>query len=223
MGTGAALVVIGASLALIAAAAVLVVRAVRHRPTGGAARTDIDPFAVPEPWRRPTADALAARRRFDAAVASMVDGPLRARMGEVGVRLDDGVAQLWEVARRGSALTATRRRIDTGALGSRLANAPDEETATALRSQLDTARRLDATIEEAERSLTRLVARLQQAATGVEELAARAGGTGDVDALDAEVTDAVSEVAALRDALDEARALGGTAGTDEPGTATGAP
>lgn len=205
-------VILGALSAVLVLGAVwLVVRAVQGSTRGAAGRAAIDPFAVPEPWRRTVADALTARRRFGDAVGSMGPGPLRDRMADVGERLDDGVESLWEVARRGSSLGAARRRIDVAAIEKRLATATDTPTADALRAQLDTARRLDGTIEDTERRLGLLVARFQQAATAVEELAVHAEGHGDIAALDAEVTDAASEVDALRDALDEARAAGGPA------------
>lgn len=214
-------VILGALSALLMLGAVwLVVRSVRGSARGATGRAAIDPFAVPEPWRRTVTDALAARRRFDDAVASMGHGPVRDRMADVGERLDDGVRSLWDVARRGSGLAGARRRIDVAAIEGRLAATNDTATADALRAQLAVADRLDGTIDDTEQRLGLLVARFQQAATAVEELAVHTEGQhGDVAALDAEVTDAASEVAALRDALDEARAAGGT-GTDAGETPT---
>lgn len=223
MTPAAALGALLAGAVLVVAAVWLVLRAVRSRPAGGTARSRIDPFAVQEPWRRPVTDTLAARRRFDAAVASMTPGPLRDRMAGVGERLDDGVGTLWDIARHGSSLAAARRRIDVTAIEHRLEGTSDTATVEALRSQIAAAGRLDATITDTEARLTLLVARFEQAATGAEGLSARTATPAAADALDLEVTDAVAEVAALRDALDEVRGAGGPGPIEDPGTAAGGP
>ena len=70
-----------------------------HPP--GRPRPRIDPFGVKEPWRQFVGDALQARRRFDEAIRDMAKGPLQDRLLEIGGRLDTGVEEVWNIAKRG--------------------------------------------------------------------------------------------------------------------------
>src|SRR5918998_325948 len=83
----------------------------------------IDPFTVQEPWRRFVQDALQARNRFADAVTRVQPGPLRDRLDEIGQRMQTGVDECWQVARRGEALTRARRGIDLADVDRRLAQA----------------------------------------------------------------------------------------------------
>jgi hypothetical protein len=72
----------------------------------------IDPFAVPDPWRSFVRESLTAQAKFDEAVARSHPGPLRDRMGEVSVRVHDGVRECWRVAHLGAALDAALGAIN---------------------------------------------------------------------------------------------------------------
>jgi hypothetical protein len=192
-------------------------------PTAG-----IDPFAVQEPWRRFVQDALASRRRFDDAVRAMDAGPLRDRLAEIGDRLDDGLQETWRVARRGHLLAAARARVDGRALEAELAEAeavqaasPDDpraaQVAEAVRSQLASARRMEAVVQDAVSTLRLLDARLDESVTRAIELSTGTGPAAGASAVGGDVEGIVSEMEALRLALDEA----GTGGTGGTGTAGG--
>ena len=83
----------------------------------------IDPFTLQEPWRRSVQNALQARNRYAEAVTRVQAGPLRDRLEEIGERMQTGVEECWQIARRGQALARARRGIDLAAVERRLAQA----------------------------------------------------------------------------------------------------
>ncbi|HEX5946642.1 MAG TPA: hypothetical protein VFY82_10215 [Acidimicrobiales bacterium] len=83
----------------------------------------IDPFTLQEPWRRAVQNALQARNRYAEAVTRVQAGPLRDRLDEIGERMQTGVEECWQIARRGQALARARRGIDLAAVERRLAQA----------------------------------------------------------------------------------------------------
>lgn len=180
----------------------------------GARRPRIDPFTVQEPWRRFVQDALQARSRFAAAVERAPAGPLRDRLREIAARVDDGVDEAWLIARRGHTLVAARRGIDTAdldrqaaALAAGGADAPTDPVAQAIEVQRATAARLDAVIERSRAELRVLDARLDEAVARTLELTARAStDTAGLAGLGTDVDSLVTEMEALRLALDEADA-----------------
>ncbi|HEX5365300.1 MAG TPA: hypothetical protein VFW63_01380 [Acidimicrobiales bacterium] len=241
VGLGAALVAAVAAVAAgappwggaVAGVAVWAANVLRLLPRSPR-RERIDPFTVPEPWRRPVQDALRARARFAATVDRAPTGPLRDRLREIADRVDDAVDQAWSVAKRGETLAEARRAIDVAALDRQvddLRSAPPEDARAAsvlqaVAAQRATADRLDRVVSAARSELEVLHARLDEAVARTVELTARArvdatglAGVGsDVDAV-------VAEMEALRLALDEADVAGGAAigpgAGDGPGTVGG--
>lgn len=220
IATGLPLVV--APLAGAAAWAARVLAAVpRNRPG-----ERIDPFAVPEPWRRFVVEALKAQVRYQQAIAGAQAGAIRERLESIGARIDDGVHEAWRIARRGAQLEDARATIDdagvrreldavqrdagqAGAMGS-----AGERTAAALRSQLDTAARLDATIADARSQLQLLDARLDESVARATELSVRIGDADELGPVGADVEGLVQEMEALRLALEETTRVAGTQATD---------
>jgi hypothetical protein len=179
----------------------------------------LDPFAVGEPWRRFVIDAQAARRRFDETIRTMDRGPVRRRLEEIGGRLDDGLAEIWRVARRGHNLTAARMGIDVASATAELAQAERvaeagsdarvDRTIESLRAQLASAQRMDAVIADAVSTLRLLDARLDEAVVRAIELSSGSADALHASSVDGEVDDIVGEMEALRGALEEAGAVGG--------------
>src|SRR5207302_6037710 len=66
-------------------------------------REQIDPYAVPDPWRRFVRESLTAETKFNQAVRRHPAGPMRDRLFSVGRRVDDAVRECWRVAQLGSA------------------------------------------------------------------------------------------------------------------------
>lgn len=176
----------------------------------------IDPFTLHDPWRRFVQDALQARTRFAEAARRAPDGPLHDRLLEISARVDTGVEEAWLVAQRGEALVQARRGIDTAEVDRRLADLerlePGDSSGRLIESflvQRATADRLDRVIADAHDQLKLLDARLDESVARTLELSASAHvGTG-VEGLGADVDELVTEMEALRLALEETNAAAG--------------
>jgi len=208
IATGLPLVV--APVAGVAAWAARVLAAIpRQRPT-----ERIDPFAVPEPWRRFVVEALKAQVRYRQAIAGASAGAIRERLESIGARIDDGVEEAWRIARRGAQLEEARATIDEAEIRRELeavmgaqrgagTGSAAERTAAALRSQLEAAGRLDATIADARDQLQLLDARLDESVARATELSVRVGDVDELGPVGADVEGLVQEMEALRLALDD--------------------
>lgn len=198
--------------AIAGAAAVLLLL---RRPTRSTARRSsarIDPFTLSEPWRRHVSAAQSAVRRFDATIRFAQRGPLHDRLRELGAQLQHGLEECWRVARRGDEIdaslaqlkvTETRRRlVELEERADRLSSA-EAATLDSLRAQVAAAERLRATADDAAARLRVTQVRLDQlVATAAEVVAA----THDPAVLDAGVAELVTELEALRLAIEETRA-----------------
>lgn len=174
-------------------------------PRDSAGGQHIDPFALQDPWRSFVRDAQSARRKFDEAVSGARRGPLRDRLEEIGHRLDDGVDECWRVARQGQALADARAQIDTRDAERELASldARQTQTADALKAQLASAQRLEATTNDARDRLRLLDARMDEAVARAIELSVH-GSEGDLGGLGDDVEGLVGDMEALRQGLEEA-------------------
>jgi len=176
----------------------------------------IDPFALGEPWRQFVRQALQARARFAEAVRTMRSGPLQDHLGEIGGRLDEAVDECWRVARRGHLLAGARRQVeDTDAsrqlqmLHQQLGGPPkpdstEARTVEALQAQVATARRMEAVLADTRSRLQLLDARMDETVTRALELSVQADTTDDFGGLGQDVDGIVTEMEALRQALDDA-------------------
>ena len=204
-----------------------------------AARAErIDPFTLHDPWRRYVQAALQSRARFAQAVDRAPAGPLHERLSEIGERVQAGVDECWLIARRGQALVVARRGIDVADIDRELGQLRGTDAGAAsglgaddlaigrltesLEAQRAAAARLDQVIDRAQTELRLLDARLGEAVARTLELSAQASTDADgarVTGLQADVEGVVSEMEALRQALDETNAAagGGAAGSLRPG------
>jgi hypothetical protein len=226
LAVGALVVLVGAPLwaGVLAGAAVWALNAWRLLPRSPR-RERIDPFTVQDPWRRFVQEALQARNRFAAAVERAPAGPLRDRLAEIGARIDTGVDETWLIAKRGQTLVTARRGVDLARVDRQLDQirhtAPGEAEAdldetdapvvASLEAQRGAATRLDAVIDRTQSELRVLDARLDEAVVRALELTARAGADAAVAGLGTDVDALVTEMEALRLALDETDAAAGGA------------
>jgi hypothetical protein len=192
----------------VGAYAGLVALAVPRSP----ARAAIDPFTLSEPWRQLMQGAQGAGRKFRATASAVPAGPLRDQLDDIDVQLQHGLAEAWRIAKAGDGVDDMIRRLDPLMLRSKLASAesraaatpsPEHDAAVAsIRSQLESAERLQRKSEETAASL-----RLTQ--TQLDELVARAAevgvGTADHDSYAKDVEDLVLKLEALRQAVEETR------------------
>ena len=196
--------VVGAVVAGIAAWVIRVFISTRVAKRIGALPRRIDPFALREPWRFFVRDAISARNRFADAIDGAEAGPLRERLVEIGDALNQGVEECWEAAQRGQQLTDARRRIPAERLQRDLdAMAADDPRRSGVEAQLESHARLAEREERTSVELERLDVRLDESVVRASELGTRAGGTEDIDAIEASITDVVSSLEALRLGLDD--------------------
>lgn len=184
------------------------------RPSNG-----IDPYALSEPWRTFVMDARQAERRFADVVKGTRTGPLRDRMGEIGARIDEGLAEAWRIAQRGNEIDKGLASLDTNAARFELSelhrsgrnDASATRTRESLESQLAAADRMARTSADARDRLRLLNARLDEAVARATELSVGAAGDDALSGLTHDVDGLVSELESLRQAMEEtARPAGGT-------------
>ena len=211
VAAGLALVDVNLGIALLAGVAVYAGLVLLGMPRGPGRRA-LDPFSVGEPWRQFVHATQRSGTRLRETIQGVEAGPLRERLAGIGERLDQALAETWEIARRGDEIDDTIRRLDPPALRSRLETLqqragtdPDGELGAAiasLESQLATADRLKQLSERAQ-------GRLRLTQVRVDELVARASeiavGAGDTETYAHDVDDLVVELEGLRLAVEETR------------------
>lgn len=167
------------------------------------------PERLSEPWRGYAEGAQDAKRRFDQIVASVASGPLRDRLATLSQRLDDGVDESWRIAGRGHEIVAAIGQIDVGAAQAELdqlsvagasGDVAHAATVQSLQAQLDAAQRLTTLAERSRDRLRLLDARFDELIARAVEVSV---GSGDSDVLGQDVDQLVSELEALRVAMEE--------------------
>jgi hypothetical protein len=215
-------VVVGLTVAIAAVVGIFKARRRAMNPASvvGTSRTAgnrVDAFAVGEPWRQHVAAAQSAQRRFGIIVATLSDGPLRARMAEIGRQVARGVDECWQIAKRGDQLDDTIRQLDGASLQSRFDRATDVAQRASLRSQLDSVDRVRAARNETDERLMGLRTRLGELVSQAAEVSTGIDHTAE---LGSGVDDVVTQLQALNQAVDEVNNTGRSKGfqQDEPGT-----
>lgn len=213
IGVGAVATVAGAPIALGIAVGAAAYAASVYRAMPPARRpVQIDPFVLGEPWRQLMQRAQGAGRKLRSTVGEVDDGPLKQTLAGIADQLEHGLAEAWEVARRGDEIDEAVRRLDPTALRSQLTSlqergrtTPSAETDAAIASverQIASAERLQQQSAETAASL-----RLTQ--TQLDELVARASevriGTVDTGVYRRDVDDLVVRLEALHQAVQETR------------------
>lgn len=175
----------------------------KGRPTSAG-----DPYALSDPWRSYVLGARAAQNHFDRTVTSVAPGPLRERLNEVAGRFEDAAQECWRIAKRGHDIDAVLRSFDTATTARELAQArqlPDTPTNRAtiasLEAQMATNRRLNDVSQDAQSRLRLLDARMDELVARAAELSVSSGD--DLGGLDSDVDGLVTEMEALRQAIEE--------------------
>jgi hypothetical protein len=189
-----------------------VARAVPRNP-----KTDrVEPFVLADPWRAYVVGAQDSKARFDRVVNDMSAGPLRDRLAGLAARLDDGIAESWKIAKRGNEIANALARLDTvraeaelaelrlavasRPVGEQTPTTSESRTMEAITAQIDSARRLQAIEADARDRLRLLDARFDELVARAVEVSV---GAGDSALLGNDVDGLVTELEALRVALDE--------------------
>jgi hypothetical protein len=170
----------------------------------------LDPFALSEPWRRFVQSAQRSKRQLAETVRSTRAGPLRDRLQGVVDRLDEAIADSWQIARRGDEIDSAVRGLDPPRLRSKLESlrtqagaTPSDDLAAAIasvESQLASADRL-------KQLSSSTVDRLRLSEARLDELVSRAAevsiGASDTTEFASDVDDLVLELEGLRLAVQE--------------------
>jgi hypothetical protein len=189
----------------------------RHRRRRLAQPEQIDPYAVPEPWRGFVREALTAQARFDQAVARCRPGPLQDHLGEVARRMSDGVAECWRVAQLGASISAAVGGVDPAATSRQLRQIQEQRsrpgattsseaidvTEAALAARLQAARRMEGVVQRTADRLQVLTAALDEAVASAVELALDAGDPAATAPIAGRVDSVVGEIETLRRAMEE--------------------
>lgn len=174
----------------------------------------IDPFTLQEPWRLYVQAVLANRAKVNERADSTPPGPLRERLQEVAQRVSRAVDESWQVAKRGHAVSRARQAIETRVIDQQierlekdLAEAPDDERLSealaARRAQRTAADRMDEVIGSTDAQLRLLDARMGEVVVRAAELSAHLGDAASLETLSSDVDLLLTEMEALRLALDE--------------------
>jgi BMFP domain-containing protein YqiC len=171
----------------------------------------IDPFVLSEPWRGYVQSAQTAKLRFDRTVQGTRPGPIRDRLAGLSDRLDEGIADCWRIASRGDDIDGALKHLNPTEAQLELAEARRqitargatpalESTVASLEAQLASAQRMQAVSQDTRDRLRLLDARLDELVARSAEVSVGAGDTGG---LSDEVDGVVTELEALRLALEE--------------------
>ncbi len=233
-GGAAALTILagGGLLAIPAAIAGWGARVTAAMVRGGTAGERVDPYMLGEPWKNYVLGAQTAKLRFDRTVAKTRPGPIRDRLASLSTRLDAGIADCWRVARQGNEIERALDNLSTREAGEQLAaitaelagrqpSAAQASTIASLQAQLASAARMEHVWQETNDRLRLLDARLDELVAKAVEVSV---GAGDSSWLSEEVDTVVTELEALRLALEDTdSAAGNPAFTPSPGTPPGTP
>ncbi|HSK96372.1 MAG TPA: hypothetical protein VK891_07140 [Euzebyales bacterium] len=169
------------------------------------AEGSVDPRRLRDPWRTHVREALQAEQRFAEAVGSTSPGPLRERLDGMGDRVADAVSECWRIANRGQQLEDALGKLEPiGQLEAKLARASgNDNLSSAIRSQIDSYRRIEQTAVTTRERLQLLEARLDETVARAVEVGLRAGDPVEIGALDDDVESLVNEMEALRRGLEE--------------------
>jgi hypothetical protein len=208
-GAGASAAILG-GLPVVAAAAV-----------GAAAYAARVAFAIPrstdqhidlgrlhQPWRQFVAEALDAERRYKRACAGALPGPLRDRLTEIGHRIGTGVQESYRIALRGQELEGALQQLDDPRsvrvqLDEARRAGADQRLLQSLQAQIDSTDRITRVAGDARERLRLLDARLDEAVARAVEMSLQADDVGDLGPLGSDVDALVTDMEALRQALDE--------------------
>ena len=177
----------------------------------------VEPFVLADPWRSYVVGAKESKARFDRVVADMSAGPLRDRLADLAARLDDGIAESWQIAKRGNEIANALTLLDTVRAETELAElrasitarpqaqqtptSSESRTMEALVAQVDSA--LSAAGHRGRRPRSPATARRPLRRTGRSRAVEVSVGAGDSTLLGDDVDGLVTELESLRVALDE--------------------
>jgi hypothetical protein len=209
VGVGAAMTAAGLSLlvsTLVGGGVVVALIGAGTRPRSPRPPR-MDPFTLSEPWRQFVMSVRRADQQLAKTVMGVDPGPLRDRLTSIAARLETGVVETWEIARRGDEIDDAVNQLDPAALRSRRSSAlarGDEGAAEveSLDRQIESVERLKSQSVQTADTLRSMVARFDELAARATEVAV---GAAETEAYSSQVDDLLVEIEGLRLAIEETR------------------
>lgn len=213
LGVGGAMAAAGLPIAVaIGVGAGLYASLVVAAMPKGPERPNIDPFVLSEPWRQLMQSAQSAGRKLRSTVDGADDGPLKATLRDIAAQLDRGMAEAWEVAKRGDEIDDAVRRLDPTALRSKLATLrrqADDDPSPDVAAAIESTERQLATADRLKEQSAETASTLRLTQTQLDELVARASevriGAVDTETYRRDVDELVIRLEALHQAVEETR------------------
>ena len=189
----------------------------------------IDPFRVGEPWRQYVQSAQQSKVRFQRSITQTKGGPLQDHLLAIGERVDSAVQECFAIAKRGYALDNAVDELDIRSIRKELSSAkadletagPERQTTlqttvASIQSRLASAQRMsDVTVSTKDR-VRQLDAQLDELVARAIELSISADTPAALGSLGFDVDSVVTEMEALRQAMDETSRLGQGAPVTSP-------
>lgn len=166
----------------------------------------VDPAAVPPRHARHIAEALSARQRWRDMQSSLRDGPTKDRLAGLGAQVDDGVLAVWATVQRLAEIERITAALDVDRVTDELKRVrrdpgADPAMVQALSDRFTSVQRMLNMVDDADRQLKLLEVRLGAAVARAAEVALVSNS--DVVTAGDELAGVVTELSALRSALDE--------------------
>jgi hypothetical protein len=168
----------------------------------------VDPFSVGEPWRQFVQAGQRSSRRLNETVRAVAPGPLRDRLQDIADRLDEGLREGWEIAKRGHQIDAAVRALDPPRLRSRLETLRTQAAAGStenLAAAIESTENQLASAERMKQRSAETADQLRLTQSRLDELVARAAevsiGASDTNRFAHDVDELVLELEGLHQAV----------------------
>lgn len=176
----------------------------RGRSGGRKAAINIDPFTLGEPWRRHVSSAQSTQRRYNEIVAATAKGPLQERLTAIGRQVHHAIEECWTIAKRGDQLDDSLKRLNTASLRTQLERSVDETTRLSLRTQIESSDRIRANRDQTNQQLRLLNIRMGELVAQAAEVSV---GSHTTESLGSAIDDVVTQLEALRLAVEDVEAM----------------
>jgi hypothetical protein len=179
----------------------------RREPKASDPLAGVDPALAPRRFAGGVASVLTTRRQYASLVNGLAPGPVRDRLAELSPQVDEGVLAVWATVQRAGEIERIVATLDpatvTDAYKQAKRSGADADVLAAHEARFSSVQRLLNSLDDTDERLRLLEARLGGIVARAAEVALATGS--GVDDLDAELSGVVSELGALRTALDELR------------------
>lgn len=181
----------------------------RRRKATADAGVAFDTRGIAPRFRPLVDDAARSQQRYRATLAAMRPGPLHDRMTTIGARIDASVAAIVSTVLHAQRIEEAVAHLDPHRIAQELkaarrhhaATGDDDPALTALAARFESTQRMLNALDDIDRSLRALDARLGAAVARATEIHLLGAVDDEVGALGAQLDDVLFELAALQSGL----------------------